>query len=144
MSPADGERRLISEITASLPSARFSAERNDGGRGRLALSFANSDSGTGRSSGAISLRFHAMISVSLSDIRLPRNTRTTRKPEQSSRIFRVFGGFRGFCSAMSAIEDLKTTMARLRAPDGCPWDQEQTHATLVRCLIDEVSELIDT
>ena len=45
---------------------------------------------------------------------------------------------------MSAIEDLKTTMARLRAPDGCPWDQEQTHATLVRCLIDEVSELIDT
>ncbi len=45
---------------------------------------------------------------------------------------------------MSAIEDLKATMARLRAPDGCPWDQEQTHASLVRCLIDEVSELIDT
>ena len=35
-------------------------------------------------------------------------------------------------------------MARLRAPGGCPWDQEQTHASLVRCLIDEVSELIDT
>jgi len=35
-------------------------------------------------------------------------------------------------------------MARLREPGGCPWDQEQTHATLVRCLIDEVSELIDT
>ena len=45
---------------------------------------------------------------------------------------------------MSAIEELKTTMARLRGPGGCPWDQEQTHATLVRCLIDEVSELIDT
>jgi len=45
---------------------------------------------------------------------------------------------------MSAIDDLKATMARLRAPDGCPWDQEQTHATLIRCLIDEVSELIDT
>jgi XTP/dITP diphosphohydrolase/tetrapyrrole methylase family protein/MazG family protein len=45
---------------------------------------------------------------------------------------------------MSAIDELKATMARLRAPDGCPWDQEQTHATLVRCLIDEVSELIDT
>ena len=45
---------------------------------------------------------------------------------------------------MSAIDDLKKTMARLRAPDGCPWDREQTHATLVRCLIDEVSELIDT
>ncbi len=35
-------------------------------------------------------------------------------------------------------------MARLREPGGCPWDQEQTHASLVRCLIDEVSELIDT
>jgi XTP/dITP diphosphohydrolase/tetrapyrrole methylase family protein/MazG family protein len=46
---------------------------------------------------------------------------------------------------MSAIDDLRTTMARLRARDGgCPWDQEQTHASLVRCLIDEVSELIDT
>ena len=45
---------------------------------------------------------------------------------------------------MSAIEDLRQTIARLRAPGGCPWDQEQTHGTLVRCLIDEVSELIDT
>ena len=35
-------------------------------------------------------------------------------------------------------------MARLRAPDGCPWDQEQTHQTLARCLIDECSELLDT
>ncbi len=42
------------------------------------------------------------------------------------------------------MDELKTTIARLRAPDGCPWDQEQTHASLVRCLIDEVSELIDT
>ncbi|MDI1251335.1 MAG: MazG family protein [Lacunisphaera sp.] len=45
---------------------------------------------------------------------------------------------------MSAIEDLRRTMARLRAPDGCPWDQAQTHQTLARCLIDEVSELLDT
>lgn len=45
---------------------------------------------------------------------------------------------------MSAIEDLRKTIARLRAPDGCPWDQEQTHATLTRCLIDECSELLDT
>ena len=46
---------------------------------------------------------------------------------------------------MSAIEDLQRTMARLRSRDGgCPWDQEQTHASLVRCLIDEASELIDT
>ena len=44
---------------------------------------------------------------------------------------------------MSAIDDLIQTMARLREPGGCPWDQEQTHASLVRCLIDETSELID-
>jgi len=45
---------------------------------------------------------------------------------------------------MSAIEDLCRTVARLRAPDGCPWDREQTHQTLTRCLIDECSELLDT
>jgi XTP/dITP diphosphohydrolase/tetrapyrrole methylase family protein/MazG family protein len=53
--------------------------------------------------------------------------------------------FRGNSSgAMSAIEDLCRTIARLRAPDGCPWDREQTHQTLTRCLIDECSELLDT
>jgi XTP/dITP diphosphohydrolase/tetrapyrrole methylase family protein/MazG family protein len=45
---------------------------------------------------------------------------------------------------MSAIEDLCRTIARLRAPDGCPWDREQTHQTLTRCLIDECSELLET
>lgn len=45
---------------------------------------------------------------------------------------------------MSALHNLRETIARLRGPGGCPWDQEQTHATLVRCLIDEVSELIET
>ncbi|MEN9404939.1 MAG: Nucleoside triphosphate pyrophosphohydrolase/pyrophosphatase MazG [Verrucomicrobiota bacterium] len=45
---------------------------------------------------------------------------------------------------MTPIDELRQTMARLRAPDGCPWDQEQTHQTLARCLIDECSELLDT
>jgi len=57
----------------------------------------------------------------------------------------VFRAIRGNPKRMiSAITELRQTIARLRAPGGCPWDQEQTHATLVRCLIDEVSELIDT
>lgn len=43
-----------------------------------------------------------------------------------------------------ALDQLRATIARLRGPGGCPWDQEQTHASLVRCLIDEVSELVDT
>ncbi len=45
---------------------------------------------------------------------------------------------------MSAIAELRQTIARLRGPGGCPWDQEQTHASLTRCLIDECSELLDT
>jgi XTP/dITP diphosphohydrolase/tetrapyrrole methylase family protein/MazG family protein len=45
---------------------------------------------------------------------------------------------------MSAIDDLRRTIARLRGPGGCPWDQEQTHQSLERCLIDECSELLDT
>jgi MazG family protein len=59
-------------------------------------------------------------------------------------IFVYFPEFVVLLRRMSAIDDLKATMARLRSPSGCPWDQEQTHASLVRCLIDEVSELIDT
>ena len=45
---------------------------------------------------------------------------------------------------MTALDELRQTMARLRAPDGCPWDREQTHQTLTRCLIDECSELLET
>jgi MazG family protein len=46
---------------------------------------------------------------------------------------------------MSAIDDLKQTMAKLRSTEGgCPWDQEQTHQSLTRCLIDECSELLET
>lgn len=45
---------------------------------------------------------------------------------------------------MSAIEDLKATMARLRSPEGCPWDLEQTHKSLARCLVEECAELLDT
>lgn len=45
---------------------------------------------------------------------------------------------------MSAIDDLRQTMARLRGKDGCPWDQEQTHQSLARCLVDECSELLET
>jgi len=42
------------------------------------------------------------------------------------------------------MDELRQTIARLRAPGGCPWDIEQTHQSLTRCLIDECSELLDT
>jgi len=34
-------------------------------------------------------------------------------------------------------------MDRLRAPGGCPWDAEQTHASLRRYLVEECYELVD-
>lgn len=43
-----------------------------------------------------------------------------------------------------AIEELIATMDRLLAEDGCPWDREQTHESLVRYLIEETYEVIDT
>jgi MazG family protein len=33
--------------------------------------------------------------------------------------------------------------ARLRAPDGCPWDREQTHASLRKHLLEEAYEVYD-
>jgi XTP/dITP diphosphohydrolase/tetrapyrrole methylase family protein/MazG family protein len=43
---------------------------------------------------------------------------------------------------MPGIDLLLATTARLRAPDGCPWDREQTHRTLCDCLVEEVAELV--
>jgi tetrapyrrole methylase family protein / MazG family protein len=41
------------------------------------------------------------------------------------------------------FEDLVAVQARLRAPGGCPWDREQTHATLKTYLIEEAYEVLD-
>jgi XTP/dITP diphosphohydrolase/tetrapyrrole methylase family protein/MazG family protein len=43
---------------------------------------------------------------------------------------------------MPGIDLLLATTARLRAPDGCPWDQEQTHRSICDCLVEEVAELL--
>jgi MazG family protein len=42
-----------------------------------------------------------------------------------------------------AINDLLAVMAKLRAPDGCPWDREQDHMTLRFHAVEEVYELLD-
>jgi len=39
--------------------------------------------------------------------------------------------------------DLVTLMERLRAPDGCPWDREQTYATLAPMLLEEAYEVFE-
>src|SRR5258705_11026473 len=41
------------------------------------------------------------------------------------------------------FERLVALQARLRAPGGCPWDREQTHATLRTYLIEEAYEVLD-
>ncbi len=41
------------------------------------------------------------------------------------------------------MERLRAIMHRLRAPGGCPWDAEQTHASLVSNLIEEAYETVD-
>jgi MazG family protein len=38
---------------------------------------------------------------------------------------------------------LVALQARLRAPGGCPWDREQTHASLRKFLIEETYEVLD-
>ena len=43
----------------------------------------------------------------------------------------------------SAINDLLRVMARLRSPQGCPWDREQNHRTLRWHAVEEVYELLD-
>ena len=43
---------------------------------------------------------------------------------------------------MKEMDELKEIVARLRAPDGCPWDQEQTHKSLTNCLIEETSKFL--
>ncbi len=42
-----------------------------------------------------------------------------------------------------AIDELLAVMARLRAPDGCPWDREQDHQSIRLNAIEEVYELVD-
>lgn len=39
------------------------------------------------------------------------------------------------------LDRLLRIMARLRAPDGCPWDREQTHASLRATVIEEAYEV---
>jgi len=42
-----------------------------------------------------------------------------------------------------AFQRLVAVMAKLRAPDGCPWDREQTHETLARHLLEETYETLE-
>lgn len=42
-----------------------------------------------------------------------------------------------------SIQKLRDVVTRLRAPDGCPWDREQTHQSIKNDLIEEAYELLE-
>jgi tetrapyrrole methylase family protein/MazG family protein len=42
---------------------------------------------------------------------------------------------------VTSFEGLQDTVARLRAPEGCPWDREQTHESLRSSLLEEAYEV---
>lgn len=49
-----------------------------------------------------------------------------------------------FCLPESALafDELRKTVARLRAADGCPWDRAQTHETLKPACVEEAAEVV--
>ena len=42
------------------------------------------------------------------------------------------------------FEELVTIVERLRAPDGCPWDREQTPTSLLPYLLEETYEVMES
>ena len=49
----------------------------------------------------------------------------------------------GAPTAHPEFDRLVRTMWRLRQPDGCPWDREQTHRSITRNMIEEAYEAVD-
>jgi tetrapyrrole methylase family protein / MazG family protein len=72
--------------------------------------------------------------------KLPENSKPTKGAARSAR-----SGDHGSASNAPGawFEKLVALQARLRAPNGCPWDREQTHTTLRTYLIEEAYEVLD-
>ena len=47
-------------------------------------------------------------------------------------------------AAAKSFADFVDTIAALRRPDGCPWDREQTHASIASNMLEEAYEAVDT
>ena len=45
--------------------------------------------------------------------------------------------------ARDTFDALTETIWRLRQPDGCPWDREQTHASIAKNMVEEAYEAVD-
>ncbi len=68
-----------------------------------------------------------------------KKTRNKKKPRAASRA----AAKPVTLTAGEWFEKLAAVQARLRAPDGCPWDREQTHASLRTYLIEEAYEVLE-
>ena len=57
---------------------------------------------------------------------------------------RPFGGINRLMQTLcEKLSDFLEIIRRLRAPDGCPWDREQTHESLKSYVIEEAYELVE-
>src|SRR5882762_89227 len=65
------------------------------------------------------------------------------KKKQNRKVVRSTSSKPADFSAGQWFEKLVAVQKRLRAPDGCPWDREQTHTTLRTYLIEEAYEVLD-
>ena len=41
------------------------------------------------------------------------------------------------------MEDLLAVMRKLRSPEGCPWDREQTHESIATDFLEETHEALE-
>lgn len=64
--------------------------------------------------------------------------------DRSARIDIATSLFVPALGELSSFEALQNIIAHLRAPEGCPWDREQTHRSLRPFLIEEAYEVLET
>lgn len=55
----------------------------------------------------------------------------------------VYVAARPCCTERFELDPLVKVLRKLRSPDGCPWDIEQTHASLRRYIVEEVYEVLE-
>ncbi len=64
-------------------------------------------------------------------------------PAEKGRGYGVELTRKNMADDLRSFDNLAAIIARLRAPDGCPWDREQTHASLKRYLLEEAYETLE-
>src|SRR6516225_1791682 len=73
---------------------------------------------------------------------MPTRKQNKKKPP-SKRRSKIKPAAQKRLTAGEWFERLVAVQARLRAPNGCPWDREQTHHTLRTYLIEEAYEVLE-